>query len=75
LVTNLADLPRMALDSGLSITPLGTICFVKDVVARLASDLSLAVVRLARQLRFRRAESRASLSQLPALAALAKTVQ
>jgi DNA-binding MarR family transcriptional regulator len=48
------------------------ICFVKDVDARLASDLSLAVVRLARQLRFRRPESPVSLSQLSALATLAK---
>jgi DNA-binding MarR family transcriptional regulator len=40
--------------------------------ARLAGDLSLAVVRLARQLRFRRAESPISLSQLSALSTLAK---
>jgi DNA-binding MarR family transcriptional regulator len=45
---------------------------VKDHDARLASDLSLAVVRLARQLRFRRAESKISLSQLSALSTLAK---
>jgi DNA-binding MarR family transcriptional regulator len=45
---------------------------VKDIDARLASDLSLAVVRLARQLRFRRAESPVSLSQLSALSTLAK---
>jgi DNA-binding MarR family transcriptional regulator len=45
---------------------------VKDVDARLASDLSLAVVRLARQLRFRRLESPVSLSQLSALSTLAK---
>src|SRR4051794_36457003 len=52
--------------------PLCTICRVKDVEARLASDLSLAVVRLARQLRFRRPDSPVSLSQLSALATLAK---
>lgn len=45
---------------------------MKDPDARLASDLSLAVVRLARQLRFRRAESKISLSQLSALSTLAK---
>jgi DNA-binding MarR family transcriptional regulator len=45
---------------------------VKDVDNRLASDLSLAVVRLARQLRFRRPESPVSLSQLSALATLSK---
>ncbi|MCV7215852.1 MarR family transcriptional regulator [Mycobacterium crocinum] len=39
---------------------------------RLASDLSLAVMRLARQLRFRRPESPITLSQLSALATLAK---
>lgn len=43
-----------------------------DPDARLAGDLSLAVVRLARQLRFRRAESPISLSQLSALSTLAK---
>ncbi|BBZ64408.1 Rv0880 family HTH-type transcriptional regulator [Mycolicibacterium monacense] len=43
-----------------------------DLESRLASDLSLAVVRLARQLRFRRAESPISLSQLSALSTLAK---
>jgi hypothetical protein len=43
---------------------------VKD--GELASDLSLAVMRLARQLRFRRPESPVSLSQLFALATLAK---
>ena len=43
-----------------------------DADARLASDLSLAVVRLARQLRFRRPDSPVSLSQLSALATLAK---
>ncbi|WP_031937337.1 MarR family winged helix-turn-helix transcriptional regulator [Prescottella defluvii] len=37
----------------------------------LASDLSLAVVRLARQLRGRRAEAQVSLTQLSALATLA----
>jgi DNA-binding MarR family transcriptional regulator len=45
---------------------------VNDPDARLASDLSLAVVRLARQLRFRRPDSPVSLSQLSALATLAK---
>ena len=45
---------------------------VNDADARLASDLSLAVVRLARQLRFRRPDSPVSLSQLSALATLAK---
>jgi DNA-binding MarR family transcriptional regulator len=44
---------------------------VKDA-DRLASDLSLAVMRLARQLRFRRSESAVSLSQLSALSTLAK---
>lgn len=43
-----------------------------DADARLASDLSLAVIRLARQLRFRRPDSPVSLSQLSALATLAK---
>ncbi|KUI28479.1 MarR family transcriptional regulator [Mycobacterium sp. IS-1496] len=43
-----------------------------DLDSRLASDLSLAVVRLARQLRFRRADSPISLSQLSALSTLAK---
>ena len=38
----------------------------------LASDLSLAVMRLARQLRFRRPESTVTLSQLSALDTLAK---
>ena len=45
---------------------------MSDPDARLASDLSLAVVRLARQLRFRRPDSPVSLSQLSALATLAK---
>jgi DNA-binding MarR family transcriptional regulator len=45
---------------------------VKDVDTRLASDLSLAVIRLARQLRFRRPESLVSLSQLSALSTLHK---
>ena len=49
----------------------GTLCYVKDVETRLASDLSLAVVRLARQLRFRRPESPVSLTQLSALSTLA----
>ena len=48
------------------------VCEVKDVDSRLASDLSLAVVRLARQLRFRRVESLVSLSQLSALMTLHK---
>jgi DNA-binding MarR family transcriptional regulator len=51
---------------------LGNICFVKDSDGQLASDLSLAVIRLARQLRFRRPESPVSLSQLSALSTLAK---
>jgi DNA-binding MarR family transcriptional regulator len=42
-----------------------------DEDTRLASDLSLAVMRLARQLRFRRLQSPVSLSQLSALATLA----
>ena len=41
-----------------------------DSDARLASDLSLAVMRLARQLRFRNLSSPVSLSQLSALATL-----
>jgi DNA-binding MarR family transcriptional regulator len=41
-----------------------------DTDARLASDLSLAVMRLARQLRFRNPSSPVSLSQLSALATL-----
>jgi DNA-binding MarR family transcriptional regulator len=45
---------------------------VKDVDTRLASDLSLAVVRFARQLRFRRPGSPVSLSQLSALSTLHK---
>jgi DNA-binding MarR family transcriptional regulator len=45
---------------------------VQDPDSRLASDLSLAVIRLARQLRFRRPESHVSLSQLSALTTLAK---
>jgi DNA-binding MarR family transcriptional regulator len=51
---------------------LGIVCLVKDSDGRLASDLSLAVIRLARQLRFRRPESPVSLSQLSALSTLAK---
>lgn len=39
---------------------------------RLASDLSLSVMRLARQLRFRRPESSVTVSQLSALATLAR---
>jgi DNA-binding MarR family transcriptional regulator len=45
---------------------------VSDTDARLANDLSLAVLRLARQLRFRRPDSPVSLSQLSALATLSK---
>jgi len=45
---------------------------VTDPDARLASDLGLAVLRLARQLRFRRPDSPVSLSQLSALSTLAK---
>ena len=45
---------------------------MNDAAARLANDLSLAVLRLARQLRFRRPDSPVSLSQLSALATLAK---
>jgi DNA-binding MarR family transcriptional regulator len=51
---------------------LGILCLVNDADARLANDLSLAVLRLARQLRFRRPDSPVSLSQLSALATLAK---
>ncbi|MGH3971240.1 MAG: MarR family winged helix-turn-helix transcriptional regulator [Mycobacterium sp.] len=43
-----------------------------DPDSRLASDLSLAVMRLARQLRFRRPQSPVSLSQLSALSTLSK---
>lgn len=43
-----------------------------DIDARLPSDLSLAVVRLARQLRFRRPDSPVSLTQLSALATVFK---
>jgi DNA-binding MarR family transcriptional regulator len=45
---------------------------VKDADARLASDLALAVIRLARQLRFRRPDSPVSLTQLSALSTLSK---
>jgi len=48
------------------------VAFVKEVEGRLVSDLSLAVVRLARQLRFRRLESSVSMSQLSALLTLHK---
>jgi DNA-binding MarR family transcriptional regulator len=44
---------------------------VSDSDARLAADLSLAVMRLARQLRFRNASSPISLTQLSALTTLA----
>jgi DNA-binding MarR family transcriptional regulator len=65
-VRNGVEFPRLSRDV------LGTLCFVKDAEARLASDLSLAVIRLARQLRFRRPDSPVSLSQLSALSTLAK---
>ncbi|MFN8226518.1 MAG: MarR family transcriptional regulator [Mycobacterium sp.] len=45
---------------------------MRDGDNQLASDLSLAVVRLARQLRFRRNESAISLSQLSVLMTLQK---
>jgi DNA-binding MarR family transcriptional regulator len=45
---------------------------VKDADTRLASDLALAVIRLARQLRFRREDSPVSLTQLSALSTLSK---
>jgi DNA-binding MarR family transcriptional regulator len=45
---------------------------VKDADCRLASDLALSVVRLARQLRFRRPNSPISLTQLSALSTLSK---
>ncbi|MEO3758082.1 MarR family transcriptional regulator [Mycobacterium sp. B14F4] len=45
---------------------------MRDGDGRLANDLSLAVIRLARQLRFRRPDSPVSLSQLSALTTLAK---
>jgi DNA-binding MarR family transcriptional regulator len=48
------------------------LCDVNNTETRLASDLSLAVMRLARQLRFRRPDSSVSLSQLSALSTLAK---
>lgn len=51
---------------------LSIICLVKDPDTKLASDLALAVVRLARQLRFRHSESPVSLTQLSALVTLAK---
>lgn len=50
----------------------GNLFDVTDADARLANDLSLAVLRLARQLRSRRPESPVSLSQLSALATLFK---
>jgi DNA-binding MarR family transcriptional regulator len=56
--------------SGLSV--LWCVVSDADADARLASDLSLATVRLARQLRFRRPDSPVSLSQLSALATLTK---
>jgi DNA-binding MarR family transcriptional regulator len=51
---------------------IGNLFDVTDADARLANDLSLAVLRLARQLRFRRPDSPVSLSQLSALATLFK---
>jgi DNA-binding MarR family transcriptional regulator len=45
---------------------------VKDADSRLASELALAVIRLARQLRFRQPDSTVSLSQLSALSTLSK---
>ena len=48
------------------------ICLVKDTEARLAGDLALAVVRLARQLRVRHVERSVSLPQLSALSTLVK---
>ena len=66
-VASIADQPNRFPSAGV-----GTVCVVNDPDARLASDLSLAVVRLARQLRFRRPDSPVSLSQLSALATLAK---
>lgn len=57
---------------GISRDGLGSLCLVKDVDGRLANELSLAVMRLARQLRFRRPDSPVSLSQLSALSTLAK---
>jgi DNA-binding MarR family transcriptional regulator len=45
---------------------------VKDADSRLASDLALAVIRLARQLRFRQPDSPVSLTQLSALSTLSK---
>jgi DNA-binding MarR family transcriptional regulator len=45
---------------------------VKDADARLASELALAVIRLVRQLRFRRPDSPVSLTQLSALSTLSK---
>lgn len=45
---------------------------MKDGDDRLASDLALSVVRLARQLRFRRPDSPVSLTQLSALSTLSK---
>ena len=72
---NVADYGRLRSGAefpGLSGDELGTLCLVKDVDAALASDLSLAVIRLARQLRFRRPDSPVSLSQLSALSTLAK---
>lgn len=62
--------------NGLRISPLVPdaqyYCRVKDPEAKLADDLALAVVRLARQLRVKHSESVVSLPQLSALSTLAK---
>jgi DNA-binding MarR family transcriptional regulator len=52
--------------------PLSTICDVKHLDARVASELALAVVRFARQLRTQRSDSPVTLTQLSALSTLAK---
>src|SRR4051794_39111296 len=74
--TNLADGARRVGAKTVACTGsgkgVGTLWHVTDADARLASDLSLAVLRLARQLRFRRPDSPVSLSQLSALATLGK---
>jgi DNA-binding MarR family transcriptional regulator len=71
-VTDYAYVRNAARFRRLSTDPLGIVCLMKDHDGQLASDLSLAVIRLARQLRFRRPESPVSLSQLSALSTLAK---
>jgi DNA-binding MarR family transcriptional regulator len=45
---------------------------VKHLDARVASDLALAVIRFARQLRSQRSDSKVTLTQLSALSTLAK---